>query len=97
MRGRGPAIASLLAGLLPCSIAYALASACGLVTRNVLRLELRLLIRREPKPVHIRDDSFNVLRPTARSVNILNTQMERTAKSPRKIMRTKRRKGVPQM
>ena len=71
--------------------------ACRRVTRNVLRLELHVLIRREPKPIHIRDDSVNMLRPTARSVNILNAQMERTVKGPCKIMRTKCRKGVPQV
>jgi hypothetical protein len=63
----------------------------------MLRLELHIAVLREPKPLHIGKDRFDMLGPTACPVNVLDPKAKLTTKSARKFMRTQRRKGVPQM
>ena len=54
----------------------------------MLRLELHITVMRKPQPLHIGNDRFDMLGPTARPVNILDPKAKLTIKCARKLMGT---------
>ena len=67
------------------------------VTRSALRLNDRLVVRRQAEPGQVLENAADKLRAAAAGVEILDPQQEFPAARPRLAMAQRRRKGMAQM